>query len=259
MDRLLIDYLPHVVREYDVYKALTTGEQPEFELVWDRTDLAYNNQFIDSADAYGLSRWERILQIYPRATDTLESRRLAIKVKLNTVIPYTIRVLIQSLEAISEGQPFSVYIERGSYLLELVTQWENLGQMEHLRDILEQMVPVNMAISSTNQITAQPESVLHIASALSFCEVIGLSDSGTVNLSISSSMAVPGVPALCESIGLSDAGQDRLDLASGTNIPGLITVADCCSISDAAERLDFGLTGTVQPMNGVAFTEYINI
>ena len=35
MERLLINYLPYVVREYDAFKGIMAGEQPEFELVWD--------------------------------------------------------------------------------------------------------------------------------------------------------------------------------------------------------------------------------
>ena len=55
MERQLIQYLPYAVREFDVFKALTAGEQPEFELAWDAQELALANQYIDTATNYGRS------------------------------------------------------------------------------------------------------------------------------------------------------------------------------------------------------------
>ena len=36
MERKLIHYLPYVVREIAEFKGIATGEQPEFELAWER-------------------------------------------------------------------------------------------------------------------------------------------------------------------------------------------------------------------------------
>lgn len=46
MERKLIHYLPYVVREIAEFKGIATGEQPEFELAWDRAAELLDNQFV---------------------------------------------------------------------------------------------------------------------------------------------------------------------------------------------------------------------
>lgn len=100
MDRKLINYLPFVVRDYAEFKGITGAEQPEFELAWAAADDLLSNQFIHTAGNLGLSRWEKILEITPKGTDTLNDRRFRILARLNEELPYTLpqlRVILESL------------------------------------------------------------------------------------------------------------------------------------------------------------------
>ena len=56
MERKLIDYLPYVVQEFKEFQGITSGEQPEFDLVWDAHEQVFANQFINTMDNYGLSQ-----------------------------------------------------------------------------------------------------------------------------------------------------------------------------------------------------------
>lgn len=204
MERLLINYLPYVVREYDAFKGIMAGEQPEFELVWDAQEMAFSNQYIDTATEYALSRWETMLKIKPKSTDTLESRRISIKAKLNTIVPYTIRALVQKMSAIGNGAPFRVTIEPGTYLLEIITEWEQNGQVDALKDILEEMLPVNIAVDSKNEINCEPVHPLTVASGFGFTEIISVSDAGNEYFTLETVLAVPGGTTLAENINLHD-------------------------------------------------------
>lgn len=204
MERQLIQYLPYAVREFDVFKALTAGEQPEFELAWDAQELALANQYIDTATNYGLSRWEAMLQIVPRTSDTLESRRIKIKAKLNTIVPYTIRALIEKITAIAEGDPFTVTIAEASYVLQIITEWESNGQVDSLKDILELMVPVNIAIDSQNRISGEIENPAYISSIPVITDMIALSDVGNDQYIFTEPARIPTVPAITQTFSLSD-------------------------------------------------------
>ncbi len=159
MERKLINYLPYAVREFTEYRGIATGEQPEFELVWNAEQEVFDNQFIDTAQDYGLSRWEKMLDIFPKGTDTLETRRARIKARLNNFIPYPFRVLVRMLTAISNGEPFSVSIDPGTYLLKLVTQWNARGQTEGLEHLLKNIVPCNIALDAENRLLCFAEGV----------------------------------------------------------------------------------------------------
>ena len=94
MERKLIEYLPYVVRDYSEFQGLTAGEQPEFEQAWNRADELLDNQFVLTAGNLGLSRWEEILGIVPKATDTLDDRRFRVLTRLNEELPYELIVKI---------------------------------------------------------------------------------------------------------------------------------------------------------------------
>ena len=151
MERKLINYLPYAIREFAEFKGITTGEQPEFELAWDAHEEVFVNQFVDTALDYGLSRWEKMLGITPKGTDTLESRRARIKAKLNNFVPYTIRAFARMMTAISNGEPFEIIIEPGSYILSITTCWTTSGQIEGLEYLIKHIVPCNIAIITVRE------------------------------------------------------------------------------------------------------------
>ena len=151
MERKLINYLPYAIRDFAEFQGITTGEQPEFKLAWDAREEVFANQFVGTALDYGLSRWEKMLNITPKGSDTLESRRARIKAKLNNFVPYTIRAFARMMTAIANGEPFEIAIEPGSYLLSVATRWTTSGQHEGLEYLIKHIVPCNIAIISVRE------------------------------------------------------------------------------------------------------------
>lgn len=89
MDRKLLDYLPPVLREVMEFKAINAANEPETSLAWDALTMVLANQFLETADARGVSVWEQELKIFPKDTDTLELRKARVKAKWNLALPYT--------------------------------------------------------------------------------------------------------------------------------------------------------------------------
>lgn len=111
MDRNLIDYLPPVMKTYQEIKAVMHTEQPEFELAWDAADAVMRNLFVGDADEYGIQRWEGILSIPAKASDSLEARRARVLIRLNEYLPYTKRALERMLEAICGSDNYSFEVD----------------------------------------------------------------------------------------------------------------------------------------------------
>ena len=57
----LVSYLPPFMAEFKEIMATLEAENPEFVLVWEAADRVLQNEFIETSDEYGISRWERIL------------------------------------------------------------------------------------------------------------------------------------------------------------------------------------------------------
>ena len=89
----LVSYLPPFMADFKEISVTLEAENPEFVLVWNAADRVLQNEFIESADEYGISRFEKILNILPSTEDTLESRRARVQARWFNTIPYTMKSL----------------------------------------------------------------------------------------------------------------------------------------------------------------------
>lgn len=149
----LVSYLPPFLQEYDTYRATLEAENPEFKIVWDAANRVLYNEFIATADEYGISRFEKLLKIYPSKNDTLESRRLRVQIRWFDELPYTMITLLQRLIMLCGRENFTLTdnFETG-YTLTFQTCLEIIGQAEELDNIFRLMLPCNIIVDSRNTI-----------------------------------------------------------------------------------------------------------
>ncbi|MBQ1334740.1 MAG: DUF2313 domain-containing protein [Clostridia bacterium] len=144
MERSISDYLPHFIRHTDDFEAICEGEQPEFEALWDEAERALSNQFIDTADGYGIGRFESLLRIVPKGTDSLEYRRQRVKAGWFAGLPFTLRWLKMWLECRSGG---GGSVSVGDYMLHVTLDRERTEDCEKLK---RELVPALSAICPAN-------------------------------------------------------------------------------------------------------------
>lgn len=147
MDRKLINYLPYVVRDYAEFQGITGAEQPEFETAWAAADDLLANQFIKTAGNLGLSRWEKILGITPKGTDTLDDRRFRVLARLNEELPYTLPQLRAILETLCGAGNYSAEVEEGTYQLVVKIGLAAKNNFSDVDSLLNRVVPENMVIT----------------------------------------------------------------------------------------------------------------
>ena len=102
----LVSYLPPFIAGFKEISATLEAENPEFLLVWRAADQVLKNEFIETSDEYGISRFEKMLNILPSWEDTLESRRAKVRSQWINVLPYTVRMLLQKLQIICGSTDF---------------------------------------------------------------------------------------------------------------------------------------------------------
>lgn len=149
----LVSYLPPFMQNYKETVAALEAENPEFAIIWKATDKVLYNHFISKADEYGLSRFEKLLGIFPTSDDTLESRRSRVQSKWFNTIPYTLTVLLQKLTVLCGDTSF-VFTNnfKDGYTVTLITDLELYGQVEELEYIINTMMPENIDVDSRNNI-----------------------------------------------------------------------------------------------------------
>lgn len=157
----LVSYLPPFMKTYKEPVAALEAENPEFYLVWTATDKVLRNRFISTADEYGISRFEKMLGIYPSAEDTLESRRSRVQSRWFNIMPYTMRTLLSKLQVLCGDTDFTLTHNFDvGYTLTLQTNLEKYGQVEELEAMLSSMLPENIVVKSLNVIPWNVEGFL---------------------------------------------------------------------------------------------------
>lgn len=136
-------YYPNVIANADEFKQLSLLENEEFKIVWQANCKWFYNTFVYKVDLQGIKRWEDMLNLTPKSTETLEDRRINILVKLNSMLPYTIKRLQQILDIrYGENNVIATTTKKYELLIDFNYKTElNIGSM---RAILRCIIPANL-------------------------------------------------------------------------------------------------------------------
>lgn len=149
--------LPPFLQEYKEIQKLMGAEEPEFQMLVEECERLLDNLFIDSADVDGISRFEKIVGILPAVDDTLELRRTRLFARWNDIVPYTISVLKKKISSIQGNKNIEVSV--ADYVISIITNMEQRGQVDELMILLKEMIPCNLKIISQNNIVTQNNDV----------------------------------------------------------------------------------------------------
>ena len=166
----LLSYLPPFMAEFKEIAVTLDAENPEFVLVWKAADRVLQNEFIETADEYGISRFEKILNILPSKEDTLESRRSRVFARWFNTIPYTLKALIAKLEALCGDNDFTIIKEYDNYTITIIVDLEMFGQVDELDYIIESMIPCNMIVISRNEIPCKASGFALFSGGICFVQ-----------------------------------------------------------------------------------------
>lgn len=146
LDRKLIDYLPPVLQQTREMQAVMEGEQPAVAGLWEAWKTVLDALFVRYANEQGLARWERMLGIRPRGTDSMEVRRVAVLARLNEQLPFTERTLRLMLDGVCGPGGYTLEIIYREYRVFVrVHLWEKRA-VDEAAALLGRVVPANMVI-----------------------------------------------------------------------------------------------------------------
>lgn len=146
MDRKLENYLPQFLREVREIKNIIGAEQLALEAIWDYAEGILPEFFLDDMTSYGVERWESILEINPKAIDTLEDRRVRIKTKLKKDLPYTKKNLELKLASICGSDGYSVEYDNDNYKIKIRITLTVKSSIDEVEQLLYRIVPANMVV-----------------------------------------------------------------------------------------------------------------
>ena len=136
-------------------------EIPDLQIIYDFNDVqarqfdeAYqevdDSIFLDKMGEYTIGRWEKILNIVPTTTDTVETRRFRVKTKIMERLPYTYRVIMARLRALFPNG-FEFLMNEARTEVELIIDPLYSDMLPSAYEMLDLMLPLNMTLKMKAQ------------------------------------------------------------------------------------------------------------
>ncbi len=146
MERKLIDYYPQILREFEEIRMLSGTEQKEMEQLEETQSALLADQFVTTATENGISRWENILGILPKATLSLDDRRFAILSRLSQELPYSMGMLRRQMDALCGEGKYTLELRNKVYTLIVRIALVSRNSYDNVDSLLKRIVPANMII-----------------------------------------------------------------------------------------------------------------
>lgn len=140
-----INYLPSHLQEMKEFKIITReNDIRSLELNVSIEDL-YNDQFITETEK-AISRYEKMLGITYKATDSLEDRRFKILAIYNKQLPYTKAVLEQNLKIFCGADGYKLFIDYKNSTVVVGITLTARSMYDSVQKYLEAVIPMNLVI-----------------------------------------------------------------------------------------------------------------
>lgn len=144
IDRKLIGYLPPFMQEYLEMQKIMEAEQPEVDNLWSAYENILADQFIMDATERGVNRWETMLNITSKDTDTLDERKFRILTKMNQELPYTLTKLKEALTTLCGADGFYIDLQPEQYHITVKLALFNKNNYQDVVNLLTKMIPANL-------------------------------------------------------------------------------------------------------------------
>ncbi len=143
----LHEYLPEVLKDVIEMCAIMNAETSVIKAMWNACEACMNDQFISESTENGIARREKMLNITPYATDTLEDRRFRLQARYNENIPYTRKNLDALLESLCGTDGYKLSILTQTFTVNVKVPFVVKKQMNSIKDLLERVLPYNMVFT----------------------------------------------------------------------------------------------------------------
>ncbi len=142
----IIEYLPDVTKSFKEIKEITTVENIELTILDEQVKELKNNQFFLFCNENGIKRFEELLDIVPKVTDSLEDRKFRVLARYNSTIPYTFENLKKQLVTLCGEDGFSIELFNDEYLLKIRVELVAKVMYSEVEKLLSKVVPANVVV-----------------------------------------------------------------------------------------------------------------
>lgn len=140
----LIERLPPVLQNKMEYIEVCKTQNNEFVFLWNKINDTLKDQFLYELTLNGVRRWERIMKITPKASETLEDRRFRIINRYLNKLPYTMTSLKQILNTLCGENGYKIEYDNLTYTLIIRLELSVKHQLDEVIRSLKYIIPTNI-------------------------------------------------------------------------------------------------------------------
>lgn len=144
----LINYLPYFLSNVLEFKELFNSEDIELENLRAGIDSILKEVIVNTAESYGLERYEKIFNI-TNISPNIDTRRINILLKMNNNVPPTYKWLLNKLnELVGEGN-YKITPDFNNYKLRIDFLLKYTEAGEIIKQELKRKMPANIELTAT--------------------------------------------------------------------------------------------------------------
>ena len=140
MQTMILNHYPSVIKQIEEIKQIANAEDIEFSKLNLSADKVIKNMFILTADKTGVERFEHLLRITPKGTQSLEERKAVILFQANRRKMSLMELQTMLLDYLPGVQFFIDKVE----MKLTVTIGIDAGRVEILRNIIDEILPLEI-------------------------------------------------------------------------------------------------------------------
>lgn len=141
------NYWASVVRNTAEFQQIANAQNPEFNLLLDCIRRILQDAFVNDATEYGIERWEKMLNIVPALTDTLETRKVRVLTYLSFKTPYTWRTLEQMILSYVGENNYTMKYVNDTSTLTIKIRTNDTNQYDLIATLLKEVLPQNIIVN----------------------------------------------------------------------------------------------------------------
>lgn len=140
----LSDYAVPVTKDVADIQEVYRIESVEVQVLWDLIIKIFKEQYIYTADEYGLAQWEKILELQPKPTDSADTRRFVILAALLDQRPYTMIKLRELLDTLCGEGNYKIIEDFNNYRIKFKISLGVKKQRDIVANMLKKIIPMNL-------------------------------------------------------------------------------------------------------------------
>lgn len=146
-------YLPKVLQDVLELQYITHSEDIELNNIRSNLNQLTKEVIIATATTDGITRWEKLFNISPSPTDSLDLRRFRVQSILLNKLPYTIRWVHKRLDEIVGPGNYSVEMSYEDYSLTITLSGLPIDMLTEVQRQFRNSVPANIVLLIGNEPT----------------------------------------------------------------------------------------------------------